>query len=99
MLRIFACRSRYGAGTEAYAVAPGTPTTPSKSPKRSKSRLVAGLPCSIGISDNKQRAADRYRVGETSWHLSAHRASWMAIMGDRLRRSTAKLGPKTTKRL
>ena len=67
-----------------------------------------GLACSVGISDNKQRAkvatgfGKPSRAPETGEGLGVYRLTddnWMAVMGDRSVDQLWGVGPKTAKRL
>jgi DNA polymerase-4 len=67
-----------------------------------------GLSCSVGISDNKQRAKVATGFGKPSRTRGANEASgiftltesnWMAVMGDREVDALWGVGPKTAKKL
>jgi DNA polymerase IV len=67
-----------------------------------------GLSCSVGISDNKQRAKVATGFGKPSRTPATGQAqgvyrltddNWMAVMGDRGVESLWGVGPKTTKKL
>ena len=58
-----------------------------------------GLSCSVGISDNKQRAKVATGFGKPSGIFSLTEDNWMAVMGDREVDALWGVGPKTAKRL
>ena len=58
-----------------------------------------GLSCSVGISDNKQRAKVATGFGKPAGVYRLDDANWMAVMGDRGVDELWGVGPKTTKRL
>jgi DNA polymerase IV len=67
-----------------------------------------GLSCSVGISDNKQRAKVATGFGKPTRTRGAHEGlgvyqltddNWMAVMGDREVDALWGVGPKTAKRL
>jgi DNA polymerase IV len=67
-----------------------------------------GLSCSVGISDNKQRAKVATGFGKPTHTQGAHEApgvfeltesNWMAVMGDRDVDALWGVGPKTAKKL
>ncbi|WP_163686289.1 DNA polymerase IV [Mycolicibacterium gadium] len=58
-----------------------------------------GLSCSVGISDNKQRAKVATGFGKPSGIFSLTEDNWMAVMGDREVEALWGVGPKTAKRL
>ncbi|KAA0091461.1 DNA polymerase IV [Mycolicibacterium sp. P1-18] len=58
-----------------------------------------GLSCSVGISDNKQRAKVATGFGKPAGVYRLDDENWMAVMGDRGVGELWGVGPKTTKRL
>ncbi|MBY0286123.1 MAG: DNA polymerase IV [Mycobacteriaceae bacterium] len=58
-----------------------------------------GLSCSVGISDNKQRAKVATGFGKPAGIFSLTEDNWMAVMGDREVDALWGVGPKTAKRL
>lgn len=58
-----------------------------------------GLSCSIGISDNKQRAKVATGFGKPAGVFTLTDDNWMPIMGDRPVDALWGVGPKTTKKL
>jgi DNA polymerase-4 len=58
-----------------------------------------GLSCSVGISDNKQRAKVATGFGKPAGVYALTESNWMAVMGDREVDALWGVGPKTTKRL
>jgi DNA polymerase-4 len=58
-----------------------------------------GLSCSVGISDNKQRAKVATGFGKPGGVYALTDENWMTVMGDRGVDSLWGVGPKTTKRL
>lgn len=87
---------------EAYlAVAPGTPDDPIEVAEEIRKVILSqtGLSCSIGISDNKQRAKIATGLAKPAGIYQLTDANWMAIMGDRTVEALWGVGPKTTKRL
>lgn len=58
-----------------------------------------GLSCSVGISDNKQRAKVATGLAKPAGIYQLADANWMAVMGDRPVDALWGVGPKTTKRL
>jgi DNA polymerase-4 len=58
-----------------------------------------GLSCSVGISDNKQRAKVATGFGKPAGVFRLTDDNWMAVMGDRSVDALWGVGPKTTKRL
>lgn len=58
-----------------------------------------GLSCSIGISDNKQRAKVATGFAKPAGIYRLTDANWMAVMGDRPVDALWGVGPKTAKRL
>ncbi|MBJ7336195.1 DNA polymerase IV [Mycolicibacterium sp.] len=59
----------------------------------------AGLSCSVGISDNKQRAKVATGFGKPAGVYRLTDDNWMTVMGDRGVDALWGVGPKTTKRL
>ena len=58
-----------------------------------------GLSCSVGISDNKQRAKVATGLAKPAGVYMLTEANWMSVMGDRTPDSLWGVGPKTTKKL
>ncbi|KQY10001.1 DNA polymerase IV [Mycobacterium sp. Root135] len=58
-----------------------------------------GLSCSVGISDNKQRAKVATGFGKPAGVYRLDDDNWMAVMGDRGVDQLWGVGPKTAKRL
>lgn len=58
-----------------------------------------GLSCSVGISDNKQRAKVATGFGKPAGIFTLTDANWMAVMGDRPVDALWGVGPKTAKKL
>jgi DNA polymerase IV len=58
-----------------------------------------GLSCSVGISDNKQRAKVATGFGKPAGVYSLTEDNWMAVMGDRDVDALWGVGPKTAKKL
>jgi DNA polymerase-4 len=58
-----------------------------------------GLTCSIGISDNKQRAKVATGFGKPDGVYQLTDANWMEVMADRPADALWSVGPKTAKRL
>lgn len=58
-----------------------------------------GLSCSVGISDNKQRAKVATGFGKPAGVFVLTEENWMAVMGDREVDALWGVGPKTAKRL
>ncbi|MDP9165430.1 MAG: DNA polymerase IV [Actinomycetota bacterium] len=58
-----------------------------------------GLSCSVGISDNKQRAKVATGFGKPAGVYRLTDDNWMAVMGDRGVDALWGVGPKTAKRL
>jgi DNA polymerase-4 len=58
-----------------------------------------GLSCSVGISDNKQRAKVATGFGKPAGIFTLTDTNWMAVMGDREVDALWGIGPKTAKKL
>lgn len=58
-----------------------------------------GLSCSVGISDNKQRAKAATGLAKPAGVYMLTEANWMSVMGDRPTDALWGVGPKTTKKL
>ena len=58
-----------------------------------------GLSCSVGISDNKQRAKVATGFGKPAGIFMLTDENWMAVMGDRPVDALWGVGPKTAKKL
>jgi DNA polymerase IV len=59
----------------------------------------AALSCSVGISDNKQRAKVATGFAKPDGVFVLTEANWMAVMGDRDTSALWGVGPKTSKKL
>jgi DNA polymerase-4 len=59
----------------------------------------AGLSCSVGISDNKQRAKVATGFAKPAGVFALTDANWMTVMADRPVDALWGVGPKTTKKL
>jgi DNA polymerase-4 len=60
---------------------------------------ATGLSCSVGISDNKQRAKVATGFAKPGGIYTLTESNWMAVMGDRPVDALWGVGPKTTKKL
>lgn len=58
-----------------------------------------GLSCSVGISDNKQRAKVATGFGKPAGVFTLTDENWMSVMGDRPADALWGVGPKTSKKL
>ncbi|AQA01161.1 DNA polymerase IV [Mycobacterium sp. MS1601] len=58
-----------------------------------------GLSCSVGISDNKQRAKVATGFGKPAGVFTLTDVNWMSVMGDRPVDALWGVGPKTAKKL
>jgi DNA polymerase-4 len=58
-----------------------------------------GLSCSVGISDNKQRAKVATGFGKPAGIYELTESNWMTVMGDREVDALWGVGPKTAKKL
>ena len=61
--------------------------------------VETGLSCSVGISDNKQRAKVATGFGKPAGVFQLSDDNWMSVMGDRAVDALWGVGPKTAKRL
>ncbi|MEO3757105.1 DNA polymerase IV [Mycobacterium sp. B14F4] len=93
---------------EAYVGADLDDESPFEFAERIREVIAAetGLTCSVGISDNKQRAKvatgfgkPRMREREASGVFALTEDNWMAVMGEREVDALWGVGPKTSKRL
>lgn len=66
---------------------------------RSLIEAETGLSCSVGISDNKQRAKVATGFGKPAGVFALTDENWMSTMGDRSVDALWGVGPKTAKRL
>jgi DNA polymerase IV len=84
---------------EAYLGA--DPDDPLELAERIRTVIAAetGLSCSVGISDNKQRAKVATGFGKPAGVYQLTDANWMAVMGDREVDALWGVGPKTAKKL
>ena len=85
---------------EAYVGAP-TSTNPIELAEQIREVIAAetGLSCSVGISDNKQRAKVATGFGKPAGIYQLTEDNWMAVMGDREVDALWGVGPKTAKKL
>jgi DNA polymerase IV len=60
---------------------------------------ATGLSCSVGISDNKQRAKVATGFAKPAGIYTLTESNWMTVMGDRPVDALWGIGPKTTKKL
>src|SRR3984885_2927508 len=60
---------------------------------------ATGLSCSVGVSDNKQRAKVATGFAKPAGVYTLTEANWMSVMGDRPVDALWGVGPKTTKKL
>ncbi len=60
---------------------------------------ATGLSCSVGISDNKQRAKVATGFAKPAGIYALTESNWMTVMGDRPVDALWGVGPKTTKKL
>jgi DNA polymerase IV len=60
---------------------------------------ATGLSCSVGISDNKQRAKVATGFAKPAGVYTLTESNWMPVMGDRPVDALWGVGPKTTKKL
>ena len=60
---------------------------------------ATGLSCSVGVSDNKQRAKVATGFAKPAGVYTLTDANWMTVMGERPVDALWGVGPKTTKRL
>ena len=72
-----------------------------KSPNRSAAVICSetGLSCSVGISDNKQRAKVATGFAKPAGIFTLTDANWMTVMADRPVDALWGVGPKTAKKL
>lgn len=66
---------------------------------RAQIAAQTGLACSVGISDNKQRAKVATGFGKPDGVYTLTDANWMEVMGDRPVDALWGVGPKTAKKL
>jgi len=87
---------------EAYlAVAQGDPIDPRQVAEQIRTLVSSetGLSCSVGISDNKQRAKVATGFAKPAGVFALTDANWMTVMADRPVEALWGVGPKTTKKL
>jgi DNA polymerase IV len=88
---------------EAFISAPAVGRTEDAGELAEQIRTVissaTGLSCSVGISDNKQRAKVATGFAKPAGVSTLTDANWMTVMGDRPVDALWGVGPKTTKRL
>ncbi|MGV9800772.1 DNA polymerase IV [Mycobacterium sp. NPDC003449] len=77
------------------------PTDPVELAERIRTVVAAetGLSCSVGISDNKQRAKVATGLAKPAGIYVLTQDNWMTVMGDRPPDALWGVGPKTTKKL
>ena len=77
------------------------PVDPVELAERIRTVIAAetGLSCSVGISDNKQRAKVATGLAKPAGVYLLTETNWMSVMGDRPTDSLWGIGPKTTKKL
>ncbi|GAB3028899.1 DNA polymerase IV [Mycobacterium bourgelatii] len=85
---------------EAYVGVPAS-TDPQQVAERIRSVVLSqtGLSCSVGISDNKQRAKVATGFAKPAGIFTLTDANWMTLMADRSVDSLWGVGPKTAKKL
>jgi len=83
---------------EAYVAAPGDPVNVAET-IRSVIAAETGLSCSVGISDNKQRAKVATGFAKPAGVFQLTDANWMALMADRPVDALWGVGPQTAKKL
>lgn len=83
---------------EAYVAAPDHPVNVAET-IRSVIAAETGLSCSVGISDNKQRAKVATGFAKPAGVFQLTDANWMALMADRPVDALWGIGPKTAKKL
>lgn len=86
-------------GWEAYLGADVDDPTELAEQIRTVISSATGLSCSVGISDNKQRAKVATGFAKPAGVSTLTDANWMTVMGDRPVESLWGVGPKTSKRL
>ncbi|BBX72721.1 DNA polymerase IV 2 [Mycobacterium shinjukuense] len=105
LLRDLGYRVEVWGWDEAYLAvpsgAPDDPIDPTEVADQIRNLVVAqtGLSCSIGISDNKQRAKVATGFAKPAGSYQLTDANWMAVMGDRAVDALWSVGPKTAKKL
>ncbi|WP_205878338.1 DNA polymerase IV [Mycobacterium camsae] len=83
---------------EAYVAVPADPV-PVAETIRTTVAAQTGLSCSVGISDNKQRAKVATDFAKPAGVFTLTDANWMTLMADRPVDALWGVGPKTSKRL
>ncbi len=83
---------------EAYVAVPADPVEVADT-IRSVVAAETGLSCSVGISDNKQRAKVATGFAKPAGVFQLTEANWMTLMADRPVGSLWGIGPKTSKKL
>ncbi len=83
---------------EAYVGVPGDPVEVAEN-IRAVVAAETGLSCSVGISDNKQRAKVATGFAKPAGIFQLTDANWMTLMGDRPVDALWGIGPKTSKKL
>ncbi|OBJ56522.1 DNA polymerase IV [Mycobacterium sp. 1423905.2] len=87
---------------EAYVgLTPDDPVDPVEVAEHIRAEVLSatGLSCSIGISDNKQRAKVATGFAKPAGIFMLTDANWMDVMGDRPVDALWSVGPKTAKKL
>lgn len=83
---------------EAYVAVPADPVEVAHT-IRSVVAAETGLSCSVGISDNKQRAKVATGFAKPAGVFQLTEANWMTLMADRPVDALWGIGPKTSKKL
>lgn len=83
---------------EAYVAVPADPVEVADT-IRSVVAAETGLSCSVGISDNKQRAKVATGFAKPAGVFQLTEANWMTLMADRPVDALWGIGPKTSKKL
>lgn len=84
---------------EAYVAVPAADPIDVAEQIRAVVMSETGLSCSVGISDNKQRAKVATGVAKPAGVFALTDANWMEVMADRPVDALWGVGPKTTKKL
>jgi DNA polymerase-4 len=88
-------------GVSADPADPGVPADPVKIAEQIRAVVLSetGLSCSVGISDNKQRAKVATGFAKPAGIFTLTDANWMSLMADRPVDALWGVGPKTAKKL
>ena len=84
---------------EAYVAVPAADPIDVAEQIRAVVMSETGLSCSVGISDNKQRAKVATGFAKPAGVFALNDANWMEVMADRPVDALWGVGPKTTKKL